>query len=320
MCAAHHIRMAWHDAPVSRHAAPRGRRGRATVPSPGPAGSAPPGPAGPPRPEDPAAARRAHLTAALVAVLVTAGLAAATAWDRTGIVVAVAVLQALLVPAWVLGTALPGRIGGIVLGLGAASAADTALLLSDRVSLEVLLGVLGLAVPAMLLHQLTRGVVRVRVTESLAGIAVLLTAVVALSSLIALARAVDGPRLVAALVVGAGAGLTVARLVDAVAPAPRLADDVAHGLLAVLAAGLAGAAGGALLAADAGQLGTTGGALLGAVVAVLAALVAVGVGYVAAMVPAPRRGSPLMFAYLGVVLPLALTAPVGYLVALAVAG
>lgn len=264
--------------------------------------------------------RRAHLTVALVAVVVTAALAASTRWDRPGIVVAVAVLQALLVPAWVHGTALPGRIGATVLGFAAAAAADAALLVRDRVSLTVLLGVLGLAVPAMLAHQLTRGVVRVRVTESLAGIALLLTAVVALSSLIALARAVDGTRLVAALVVGAGAGLAAARLADAVAPAPRLAEDVAHGLLAVLAAGLAGAAGGALLSSGARQLGTGGGALLGAVVAVLAALVAVGVGYVAATARSPRRGTRPALAYLAVVLPLAFAAPVGYLVSLAVAG
>jgi hypothetical protein len=267
-----------------------------------------------------AGVRRAHLTAALVAVVVTAGLVAATGWDRPGILVMVAVLQALLVPAWVYGTALPGRIGATVLGLGTAAAADVALLVRDRVSLMVLVGVLGLALPAMLAHQLTRGVVRVRVTESLAGIAVLLTAVVALSSLIALARAVDGPRLVAALVVGAGAGLAVARVVDAVAPAPRLAEDVAHGVLAVLAAGLTGAAGGALLAAGARQLDAAGGALLGAVVAVLAALVAVGVGYLAATSQSPRRGTLVAMAYLAVVLPLGLAAPVGYLVSLAVAG
>jgi hypothetical protein len=281
--------------------------------------TAPP-PASPPVAAGRAGVRRAHLTAALVAVVVTAGLVVATGWDRPGILVMVAVLQALLVPAWVHGTALPGRIGATVLGLGAAAAADVALLVRDRVSLMVLVGVLGLALPAMLAHQLTRGVVRVRVTESLAGIAVLLTAVVALSSLIALARAVDGPRLVAALVVGAGAGLAVARVVDAVAPAPRLAEDVAHGVLAVVAAGLTGAAGGALLAAGARQLDAAGGALLGAVVAVLAALVAVGVGYLAATSQSPRRGTLVAMAYLAVVLPLGLAAPVGYLVSLAVAG
>jgi hypothetical protein len=53
---------------------------------------------------------------------------------------------------------------------------------------------------------------------------------------------------------------------------------------------------------------------------VLAALVAVGVGYLAVTAQRPRRGTALAMAYLGVVLPLALTAPVGYLVSLAVAG
>ena len=51
-------------------------------------------------------------------------------------------LQVLLVPAWVYGTALPGRIGGTLLGLGAAAAADAALVVRDRVSLLALLGVL----------------------------------------------------------------------------------------------------------------------------------------------------------------------------------
>jgi hypothetical protein len=269
---------------------------------------------------DPRAVRRAHLAAALVAAVVTAGVLVATWWDRPGVLVAVAVLQTLLVPAWVYGIALPGRIGGTLIGLGAAAAADAALVVRDRVSLLALLGVLGLVLPALVLHQLTRGVVRVRVTESLAGIAMLITAVVALSVLVALARAVDGPRLVAALAVGAGAGLAVARVVDAVAPAPRLADDVAHGLPAVLAAGLAGAAGGALLAGGARQLDAAGGALLGAVVAVLAALVAVGIGFVAATTPERRRATSPALAYLGVAVPLALAAPVGYLVSLAVAG
>ena len=56
----------------------------------------------------------------------------------------------------------------------------------DRTSPAVLLGVLGLALPALIVHQLARGVVRVRVTESLAGVAVLVAAEVALAALLAL--------------------------------------------------------------------------------------------------------------------------------------
>jgi hypothetical protein len=240
------------------------------------------------------------------------------------VLVGVAAVQALLVPAYVLGTRMPGRVGGLLLGLAAAGAADTALLVNDRTSLAALLGVLALAFPVMLLHQLARGVVRVAATASLAAVALLVAAQAGLSCCLALARAVDGPRLVAALVLGAGAGLVVARLVDAAVPAPRLADDVAHGLLAVLAATAAGAAAGALAASGAAQLTAAGGALLGAVVAALAALVAVGVGFVAATAdPGRRPVDRLLLAYqafLGAGLPVALAAPVGYLVALSVAG
>jgi hypothetical protein len=222
----------------------------------------------------------------------------------------------VLIPAWVLGTARPGRIGGMILGLAAAGAADAALLVRDRTSPAVLLGVLGVAVPALIAHQLTRGVVRVRVTESLAGVAVLVAAEVALATLLALDRAESGNRLTGTVVLAAGAGLAAARLTDAVAAVPRIADGVPYGLLAVVSAAVAGAAAGTLTAG--GPLGTAAGAGVGALVAAVAALVSVGVGFVAVALPEPRHA--LALAYLSVVLPLALVAPVGYLTALSVAG
>ena len=215
-----------------------------------------------------------------------------------------------------LGTKRPGRIGGIVIGLGAAAAADAALLVRDRTSPAVLLGVLGLAVPALLVHQLTRGVVRVRVAESLAGVALLVTAVVALSTLVALARAVDGPRLAAAVALSAAAGLAAARLTDALAPGPRIADGLPYGLLAIVTAALAGAAAGTATAG--GPLSVAAGAGSGALIAAVAALAAVGVGFALAVLP--DRPRPPAAAYLPVALPLALAAPVGYLVLLSVAG
>jgi hypothetical protein len=264
---------------------------------------------------------RGHLVAAGIAAVLAVVLGVAAAFGRDGVVAGVAVVQVLLVPAWVLGTGLPGRRGGIVIGLAAAAAADVALVVRDRTSLEVLLGVVALAFPALLVHQLTRGVVRVRVTESLSGIALLVTAQVAVSTAIALSSAMDGPRLAGAVLVAAATGLAVAHLVDAVLPVPRLAEDVRHGLLAVLAAIAAGALAGLLSARGADQLTATGGAAVGAAVAGVAALLAVGVGYVAATVePRPPRAGPPALAYLGAGLPLALACPVGYLVALSVAG
>lgn len=303
---------------MSRHAAPRGRRpngGAAVAP-----GSEAPG-AGPPLGARVGTSRRGHLVAAGIAAVLAVGLGVAAAVGREGVAAGVAVVQLLLVPAWVLGTGLPGRRGGSLIGLGAAAAADVVLLARDRTSLQVLLGVVALAFPVLLVHQLTRGVVRVRVTESLSGIALLVTAQVAAAAAIALTSAMDGPRLASAVLVAAAAGLAVAHLTDAVAPVPRLAEDVRHGLLAVALAVAAGAVAGLLHARGADQLTAANGAALGAAVAGVAALLAVGVGYVAATVdPRPPRAGPPALAYLSAGLPLALACPVGYLVALSVAG
>jgi hypothetical protein len=304
---------------MSRHAAPRGRRGR--VPPAG-GGGVPVGatrwvgPAVEVAPVDGGEARRGRLVAAGVAVAVGLGLGAGAVLGRPGVVVSVALVQALLVPAWILGAQRPGRIGGMIIGLGAAAAADAALLVRDRTSPAVLLGVLGLALPALLVHQLTRGVVRVRVTESLAGVALLVAAEVALSTLIALDRAEAGHRLVGTVVLAAAAGLAAAHLTDAVAPVPRIADGVPYGLLAVVLAAVAGAAAGA--GTGGGPLSIAGGAGVGAVVGTVAALVAVGAGFLALALP--ERPGRLPLAYLSVVLPIALVAPVGYLTALSVAG
>lgn len=325
--------LSWHYAAVSRHAAPKGRRARVDpvparpvgVPAEARPTGAPEGLAGATRWAAPvnglavvdrAAARPAHLLAAGLALLAGLLLGVGAVAGRPGVLVSVAVVQALLVPAWILGAQRPGRIGGMIIGAGVAAAADVALLVRDRTSPAVLLGVLGVALPALVLHQLTRGVVRVRVTESLAGIAVLIAAEVALSTLFALARAEDGHRLAGTVVLAAAAGLAVARLTDAVAPVPRIADGVPYGLLAVVLATAAGAVAGA--ATRGGPLSTAGGAEVGAVVGLVAALVAVGAGFLTLALP-EQRGR-LAVAYLSVVLPIALVAPVGYLTALSVAG
>ncbi len=263
-----------------------------------------------------AAARRMHLLAAAVAAATGVVLGVGAVVGRPGVVVTVALAQAVLAPVWMLGTDRPGRIGGLLIGLGAAAAGDVALLVRDRTSPAVLLGVLGLALPAMVVHQLARGVVRVRVTESVAAVALLVAAEVGLCLPIALARADDGHRLVGAVVLAATAGLTVARLTDAVVPVPRIAGGVPYGLGAVLLAALAGAAAGAATAG--GPLTAAAGAGVGALVGAVAALVAVGVGFLTLALP--DRPRPLVPAFLSVLLPLALVAPVGYLTVLSVAG
>lgn len=266
-------------------------------------------------------ARVEHVVAAGMAAAAAVALALAAQFGRTGLVTGLGVLQGLLVLAWVAGTGLPGRIGGLLIGAGAAAGADAALLIRQPATLAALLAVLGLAVPALLVHQLSRGVVRVRVTESLSGVTVLVTAVAAIAAHIALVRAVDGPRLVSAAVLSAGLALVVGHLADTVLPVPRLSQEVPHGLLGVGLAVLVGALVGAGHAFDAPRIDLAGGATLGAVVAGVAALVAVGVGFLAQTVEplrVPLVG--LAMPYLRVALPLACTAPVGYLLGLYITG
>jgi hypothetical protein len=263
-----------------------------------------------------AAARRMHLLAAVVAAGTGLVLGAGALAGRPGVVVTVALAQVVLAPVWMIGTDRPGRVGGVLIGLGAAATGDIALLVRDRNSPAVLLGVLGLALPAMVVHQLVRGVVRVRVTESVSAVAVLVAAEVALCLPIALARADDGHRLVGTVVLAATAGLTAARLTDAVAPVPRIAEGVPYGLAAVVLAAAGGAVAGAATAG--GPLTAAAGAGVGALVGAVAALVAVGVGFLT--LGLPDRPRPLVPALLSVLLPLALAAPVGYLTVLSVAG
>jgi len=263
-----------------------------------------------------AAARRMHLLAAVVAAATGIVLGAGAVVGRPGVIVTVALAQVVLAPVWMLGTDRPGRIGGLLIGLGAAAVGDIALLMRDRTSPAVLLGVLGLALPAIVVHQLARGVVRVRVSESVGAVAVLVAAEVALCMLIALARAEDGHRLVGTVVLAATAGLTVARLTDAVVAVPRIAQGVPYGLGAVVLAAVAGAAAGAATAG--GPLTARAGGGVGALVGAVAALIAVGVGFLTLALP--DRPRPPVPALLSVLLPLALVTPVGYLTVLSVAG
>ena len=290
---------------TARGAAPRGQGGR---------GQDPPGRS---QPADPPAGGRSAVTAT-GAGLLAAGMGAAAPFGRPAVLIAVAVLQVVLVVAWVFGTGLPGRIGGILISLGTAVAADLSVFLPDRPTLAAPLGVLALVFVAMVVHQLTRGVVRVRVTESMSDIGLCCVAVVGLAVLIALAHTGDRSRLVSAPAVAILAGLAVAAVVDAVAPVPRLSRDVPHGLLAIVFAAAAGAAVGALHAFGWANLDLAGGCLLGAVVAALAALLAVGVGYLArTTTPTSPRWGALAIPCLRVVLPLALTCPVAYVLGLA---
>ena len=293
-----------------------------------PAGAGRPGARRPaPRPDDMSGPMTApilsgvnHLGSAAVALVVGCALAT-TAWlGVTDLLVGVAVTQGLLVISWVLGTALPGRIGAMVVGALAAGGADTVVARWPHGQLGTLLGVLALAVPAMFVHQLTRGVVRARVTESLSDIAVLVVAVVAFAALIQLRHESGGKMMATGVLLAATAALVVGHLVDMIAPVPRFDVTVPRGLLAVLAAIAAAAAVAYLRLHDtveftSGRAGFMGGAIGGIV-----SLFAIGAAFMQQTSSVPIGVSRLMRPVFGVLVPLGLLAPVAYLLCLAIRG
>lgn len=272
--------------------------------------------AAPVRAED--RARKTHVSAAAVALVVGAVAVAAPRFDDAGWLAAVAALQVVLVWAWVMGTAIPGKWGGLLLGAGSAAAADALLLRDQHDGLVPLLTVIGLLFPALLLHQLARGVVRTRLTESLSGLAAGCVAVVAMACYLELRQ--DAGAIAGASLLAAAAGLFAGRVLDALRPEQAFAEGIFHGLLGVAGATVTGAAvttvrlhGEPVRALGAGLLGAGIGATVG--------LVAVGAAYIAVTVR-PRRTpfAPFTLPVLKVLLPLAVTAPVAYLLGLVVTG
>ena len=260
-----------------------------------------------------------HVSGAAVAVLAGVLLAVTAHAGALALLVAVAVTQAALVGSWVFGTALPGRIGAIVISALAAGGADTIVSLRPHSQLGALLPVLGLVLPAMFIHQLTRGVVRNRVVESLSDIALLVVAIVALSALVQLRHELLGEKTAYAVALIAPAALVVGHFVDMVLPAPHFDPKVSRGLLGVLAsAGVAGLVGRLILG---GQLEFAAGrsVFLGASIGVLVALFAVGAGFIehATSLPAAGRAVRLRPVF-STLLPIALVAPVAYLLCLAI--
>jgi hypothetical protein len=264
-----------------------------------------------------------HLGSLGVVLLVGSGLIWAARTSAVALLIAIAVVQALVAFAWVFGTRMPGRRGALVIATLAAAGADVAVSIWPHGRLGTLLVVFGLALPVMFVHQLMRGAARVRIVESLGGVAMVVVAVVALTALLQLrhefSTSTVGGKVVSGVIAAAAGALIVGYLVDLVMPAPRFDPGVARGLLAVVAsAGLGGSVGHLMLKDGSDFLdgrGTFAGAALGAVVAFFA----VATAFIEYATPVPEDGfSPRMRPVLSALLPLSLLAPVAFLLCLAI--
>ncbi|MEO9133512.1 MAG: hypothetical protein ABI301_00730 [Jatrophihabitantaceae bacterium] len=264
-----------------------------------------------------------HTGSLAIAVLVGIAVVLSARAGATALLVAVAVLQGLLAVAWVFGTRLPGRKGALVIAALTAGGADVAASIWPNGQLGTLLAGLGLAVPAMFVHQLSRGAARVRVVESLGAIGLLVLAETALPALLQLRHefGANGAHVAAGVVAAATGALVVGFLVDLIAPTPRFDPEVPRGLLGVLASTAVGAALGYLLLKSDRFTDFIGGrgAFIGAAVGALVALFAVGVAFAERNVPIPEAGfARRVRPVLGVVVPLSLLAPVAFLLCLAI--
>ncbi len=262
--------------------------------------------------------------AALVSAALAGGLLVFGA--RTGpvpLLVAIAVVQAALSIAVFLGMALPGRIGALVICALAAAGADVAVSLWPHGRLGVLLAVLALALPAMFVHQLVRGAARYRIVDSIGATGLLLVAVVGLAALVQLRHEFASPgagaKIVAGVVAASAGALVIGHCVDLLLAAPRFDPAVARGLLAVVAsAGLGGSIGHLLLGSLA-QFAGGRGAFTGAALGALVAFLAVGAAYLEAAEGLPQSGvSRLARPVVSALLPLAVLAPVAFLLCLAI--
>ena len=263
------------------------------------------------------------LGSAGVAIAIGLVLALCARAGATALLVGVAGAQTLLALAWIYGLALPGRRGALVIAAMASAAADTVVSVWPHGRLGPLLAVLGLAMAALFIHQLMRGAVRLRVLDSLGGVALLVLAEVCLPSLLQLRHeflvANIGGQVVFGVVLASFGGLVVGFLVDTVITAPRFDPDVPRGLLALVgSAGFGGSAGYLTLRHSADFVGGRG-AFAGAALGALVALFAVGVAFAETEVLLAeegfaRRVRPL----LGVLVPVAFLAPVAFLLCLAI--
>jgi hypothetical protein len=251
------------------------------------------------------------------------GLLLAARTSATALLIAIAVLQAALAFAWVFGTRMPGRVGGLLIAAAAAGGSDVAVSLWPHSRLGTLLIVFALAVPLMFVHQLSRSAARVRVSESLGGIAILVGAEAALPALMQLRHelvpASTGGHIVSGVVAAAAGALIVGYLVDLVMPAPRIDVAVPRGLLAVVASAGLGGSIGHLLLVDGAHFQGARGAFIGAAIGALIALLAVAAAFVEFSTTASGGGVAGRFRpVLSGLLPLSLIAPVAFLLCLAV--
>jgi hypothetical protein len=188
-------------------------------------------------------------------------------------------IQVLYVLALTMALRPPGIRVVAVVGILTAAAADVATILPDEATVAPLGYLAAAGFGAGVVGQLVRREGRIRVTESLGATLIIVVGVIAYATLVVLTRLPIGTQAITVCLTATGVALMVARLVDTVAPWPRLAPQVPRGSLGVVLGAMLGTAAAAYLGSYIRGFDPGNAALVGLVTAVAAVLADLSVGY-----------------------------------------
>jgi hypothetical protein len=188
-------------------------------------------------------------------------------------------IQVLFVLALTMALRPPGILEVVVVGILTAAAADIAAVVPQEATIAPLGYLAAAGFVAGVIGQVVRREGRIRVTESLGATLIIVVGVIAYATLIVLTRLPIGTQAITICLTAAGVALTVARLVDTVAPWPRLAPQVPRGSLGVVLGAMLGTVAAAYLGSYIRGFEPGNAALVGLVTAVAAVLADLSVGY-----------------------------------------
>ncbi len=188
-------------------------------------------------------------------------------------------VQLLYILAWTMAMRPPALplVAGV--SVVVAGVADAAAVLPQVAGLAPLGYVAAAGFAAGVLGQLVRPADRTRVTESLGATLFIVVGVVAFGSLIVLSRRPIGTQAIFICLAATAVALTVARLIDAVLPRPRLAPQVPRGAAGVVIGAMLGTLASAVIGIYLAGFTPTSGAVVGLVAAAAAVLTDLAVGY-----------------------------------------
>jgi hypothetical protein len=197
-------------------------------------------------------------------------------------------IQVLFVLAFTMALRPPGMAVVAGVGLVTALAADIAAIVPKEATVAPLGYLAAAGFAAGVIGQLARREGRIRLTESLGATLVIVVGVIAYATLVVLTRLPVGTQAILVCLTAAGVAMMVARLVDTVAPWPRLTPQVPRGSLGVVLGAMLGTAAAAYLGSYLRGFTPSNAAMVGLATAVAAVLADLSVGYAEAGRRSPK--------------------------------